>query len=76
MTRFATLALALLLAAPALAQTPTVTVSADITSNTTWSASQVYLLDGLIYVRPGATLTIEPGTIIKGREVPSSATGS
>ncbi len=75
MTRFATLALALLLAAPALAQTPTVTVSADITSNTTWSASQVYLLDGLIYVRPGATLTIEPGTIIKGREVPSSATG-
>ncbi len=38
-------------------------------------ASQVYLLDGLIFVRPGATLTIEAGTIIKGKEVPSAATG-
>lgn len=45
----------------------TVTVPAgDITVNTTWSASNVYLLIGWVYVKSGATLTIEPGTIIRG----------
>ncbi len=39
---------------------------ANITSNTTWTADKVYLLKGFNYVRGGATLTIEPGTIIKG----------
>lgn len=43
-----------------------VTVDAAITSNTTWTASNKYLLKGYVYVRSGATLTIEPGTIIKG----------
>jgi hypothetical protein len=38
----------------------------SITSNTTWTASNQYLLKGYVYVRSGATLTIEPGTIIKG----------
>ena len=76
MTRFVTLAaLACILAGPALAQTPTVTVSSDISANTTWTSNQVYLLDGLIYVRPGATLTIQPGTVIKARQTPSAATG-
>ncbi|MBC6991007.1 hypothetical protein [Hymenobacter sp. BT491] len=37
-----------------------------ITTNTTWSAANRYLLKGFVYVRTGATLTIEPGTIIKG----------
>ncbi|MEM0963948.1 MAG: T9SS type A sorting domain-containing protein, partial [Bacteroidota bacterium] len=36
---------------------------------------EVYLLDGLIFVRPGATLTIEAGTIIKGKQFPSASTG-
>lgn len=45
----------------------TVTVPAgDITVNTTWTASNVYLLNGWVYVKAGATLTIEPGTIIRG----------
>ncbi|MBD3748133.1 MAG: hypothetical protein IE931_01445 [Sphingobacteriales bacterium] len=48
--------------------TPTneVTVSGDITSNTTWTADKIYFLNKIIYVTNGATLTIEPGTIIKG----------
>lgn len=46
--------------------TPTVTVSANITANTTWSSSSVYLLSGPIYVTNNATLTIQPGTVIRG----------
>jgi hypothetical protein len=38
----------------------------NITANTTWTANKVYLLKGFNYVKSGATLTIEPGTIIKG----------
>ncbi|WP_426058188.1 T9SS type A sorting domain-containing protein [Hymenobacter sp. B1770] len=55
-----------------LAQTPcpaapaAVTVSGSITSNTTWTRNNIYLLSGFVYVRSGAVLTIEPGTIIKG----------
>lgn len=46
--------------------TSTVTVSTSITVNTTWTASNTYLLQGQIYVKNGATLTIEPGTVILG----------
>ncbi len=42
----------------------TTTVSADITSSTTWSG--VILLQNKIYVKNNATLTILPGTIIRG----------
>ncbi|HEY0175051.1 MAG TPA: hypothetical protein VGC08_01655, partial [Pedobacter sp.] len=44
----------------------TVQVSGDIKTNTTWSANKIYQLKGYVYVTDGATLTIEPGTIIKG----------
>jgi len=44
-----------------------VTINAgDITSNTTWTSNNVYLLNGWVYVKSGATLTIEAGTIIRG----------
>jgi len=44
-----------------------VTISSDITSNTTWTNNNIYTLTGgFIYVTNNATLTIEPGTIIKG----------
>src|SRR4051812_36305757 len=43
-----------------------VTVSTSITNNTTWTANNVYLLQGQIYVKNGATLTIQPGTTILG----------
>lgn len=39
----------------------------DITTNTTWTKDKVYLLnDGYVYVTNNATLTIEPGTVIRG----------
>ena len=37
-----------------------------ITTNTTWTAGNKYLLKSYVYVRSGATLTIEPGTVIFG----------
>ena len=41
-------------------------VSTSIKTNTTWYADTVYQLTGRIAVEDGATLTIQPGTIIKG----------
>ncbi len=51
----------------------TVTVDANITANTTWSASKYYLVKGNIFVQSGVTLTIEPGTIILGDKVTKGA---
>jgi hypothetical protein len=42
----------------------TTTVSTDITTNTTWSG--VVRLNNKVYVKNNATLTIAPGTIIRG----------
>ena len=47
---------------------PTVSVTENIAVNTTWSAANIYILEGRIAVLDGVTLTIEAGTIIKGRE--------
>jgi hypothetical protein len=41
-------------------------VRMNITENTTWVKDSVYQLSGRIAVTSGVTLTIEPGTIIKG----------
>jgi hypothetical protein len=45
-------------------------VSEDIKTDTTWSAKNVYILPRLkyVFVTNGATLTIEPGTVIKGEQ--------
>jgi hypothetical protein len=40
--------------------------ASGITTNTTWTADKKYLLKSYVYVRSGATLTIEPGTVIFG----------
>ncbi len=40
------------------------TITENITVNTTWKASDTYIIDGTVAVE-GATLTIEPGAIIK-----------
>ena len=39
-----------------------------ITADETWSADSIYILTGRVVVDNGVTLTIEPGTIIKGEE--------
>jgi hypothetical protein len=45
----------------------TITLSQEIKTNITLKADVNYILDGWVYVRDGATVTIEPGTIIKGK---------
>lgn len=47
--------------------TTNVIVSSNISANTTWTADNIYELAGRITVLSGITLTIEPGTIIKGQ---------
>jgi hypothetical protein len=42
-----------------------VDVTENITVNTLWLASKVYYINNLVGVLNGATLTIEPGTVIK-----------
>ncbi|HXV77055.1 MAG TPA: hypothetical protein VD788_12130, partial [Candidatus Polarisedimenticolaceae bacterium] len=79
----ALVALTVLLAAgPAFAQglcdsdpeLPIVPVDSDITIDTIWTNDNVYVLRDVIYVRGGATLTIEQGTIVRG--VPDATTPS
>lgn len=43
-----------------------VKVGSAITSDTIWSASNEYILQDIIFVNNNATLTIEPGTVIRG----------
>ncbi|MFY0687729.1 MAG: hypothetical protein JXQ90_11220 [Cyclobacteriaceae bacterium] len=45
-----------------------VTKSGAIEADETWSADKIYVLDGRVIVTDGVTLTIEPGTVIKGKE--------
>jgi hypothetical protein len=50
------------------ANAATVNVTQSITANTTWTKNNVYILFGDIFVKDGATLTIEAGTLIKGNK--------
>lgn len=68
MKRLYTLAALLLSIALGTRAQSVITVSGDITSNTTWTSNNIYLLSGFVYVTNNAELTIEPGTIIKGEK--------
>lgn len=37
------------------------------TGTTTWTSDNTYILDGFVFVNDGQTLTIEAGTVIKGK---------
>ncbi|MVT06638.1 hypothetical protein [Chitinophaga tropicalis] len=50
-----------------------VTLKGDITANQTLKADKKYLLSGFVYVKSGATLTIEPGTVIVGEKATQGA---
>src|SRR5437868_8344407 len=52
---------------------PTITITTNISVNTTWTNKNVYLLQGQIFVKAGATLTIQPGTIIMGDKASTGA---
>jgi hypothetical protein len=47
-----------------LANAAEILVSGDITVSTTWTANNTYNLQGQVYLTNGATLTIQPGTVI------------
>lgn len=44
----------------------TIIVKDSISTNTTWTCDNQYQLQGYVYVTAGATLTINPGVIIRG----------
>ena len=46
---------------------PSITVSGNITTNTTWTKDKIVYLDGRVIVQAPAVLTIEAGTIVKGK---------
>lgn len=50
----------------------TITKAGLLSENETWRANRIYILSGKVVVPSGITLTIEPGTIIKG----AAGTGS
>ncbi|MDA0912783.1 MAG: T9SS type A sorting domain-containing protein [Bacteroidetes bacterium] len=45
----------------------TITDDGSGTGTTTWTSDNVYLLDGFVFVNDGDVLTIEAGTVIKGK---------
>ncbi|MBI3950751.1 MAG: hypothetical protein HY314_09890 [Acidobacteria bacterium] len=51
---------------PVRAQGNEVIVEGNITQNTTWTPDKEYVLNGAVFVKELATLTILPGTTIKG----------
>ncbi len=55
------------LVAPAALLGADVLVNANITSSRTWTKDNTYILDGRVFVTDGVTLTIEAGTVIKGK---------
>src|SRR5215204_3328985 len=44
-----------------------ITLQGKIDRDTTLRAANSYTLAGLVYITNGATITIEPGTVIKGQ---------
>ncbi len=50
-----------------------VQVNAPITADVTWTKDKTYFLSNFVYVRSGVTVTIQPGTIIKGDKLTKGA---
>ncbi len=50
-------------------------VTDDISADVTWTADNVYFLNGLVFVDSLATLTIEAGTVVKGMEQDNITSG-
>ena len=43
------------------------TINGEITANKTLTADRIWVLDGVVLVKGGAVLTVEPGTIVKAK---------
>jgi hypothetical protein len=63
-TRTFVLALGTAAIAAGTATAADITISGDITTSQVWTKNNVYKLVGQVYVLPGATVTIEAGTVI------------
>jgi hypothetical protein len=50
-----------------------VIAAGNITEDITLTSDKVYLLDGWVYVKAGATITIQPGTVIRGSKANKGA---
>src|ERR1043165_7046771 len=68
----ALLGLGLSLAGQALADTNF--VSGYLTGTNTWSRTNIYQLNGMVFVRSNAVLHCEAGTVIKGHNTGSDST--
>lgn len=56
------------------AQAPVKIVSGNLTGTVNWHNDTIYKLNGKVYVKAGATLNIQEGTVIKGdKSIPGSA---
>ena len=49
------------------AHADTIDITTNLTGNVTWYNTNEYMLNGFIYVLTNSTLTIEPGTVIRGK---------
>ncbi len=49
--------------------TPVVTITSNITANRTFFSDTVYKLDAFVKVTNGATLTVQPGTVVQGEQL-------
>ncbi len=47
--------------------TETITDNGGGTGTTTWTKDKTYIIEGFVFVNDGQILTIEPGTIVRGR---------
>ena len=66
-------ALALLIVAPQAATAQNIVDAPEsIKGAVKWTADNTYLLDGHVFVEDGASLTIEAGTVVKGKRKPGS----
>ena len=50
-----------------LAQNVVEVTDGDLTGDVVWTSDNTYVLVGRVFVEDGASLTIEPGTVVKGR---------
>lgn len=51
------------------------TVTGNVTKTETWSNACPVYIDGLVFVQPGVTVTIQPGTTVVGEDPPSQNGG-
>lgn len=75
--RFTLLLASLLLSLSAVAQEPIIVNDADLVAGGTytWTADNEYVLNGLVFLEEGGTLTIEAGTVVRGRGEDDLQTG-